>query len=148
MLIRPAQKKDLAACAKVFCVPEVREAGGEYLAPEFLANYLDADYFLIAEEAGTIQGAIFGEPLRGRGAIVHNLVVAEKLRGAGIGSALLEKFEAKARANKLDWILLYAPLSDVSTCNFYRGRGYRGENHLVEKLKLFDQAARAKIYLK
>ncbi len=145
MLIRPAQKKDLPACAKIFSVPEVREATGEYLTPEFLAHCLDQNYFLVVEVEGVVRGALFGEALR-RGVMLMNFAVEEGYRGRGLGSALLKQFETNARRDKKDWVLIYAPLSNERTLNFYKKHAYLKGDRLVEYLKLINKPDSKSIY--
>ena len=146
MLIRPAQKKDLVTCARLFHVPEVREANGEFLTPDFLAHYLDDKYFLVGELAGEVCGALFGEPLRARGVMLLNFAVAEPHRGQGLGSALLNKFEANAKHDQREWILIYAPLHNERTLKFYQKRSYSRGDRLVEYLKLIDSPDLKSIY--
>lgn len=146
MLIRPAHKKDLPTCAKIFSIPEVKEANGEYLTPGFLANYLDPKYFLVVEVDGQVRGALFGEPLRGRGVILHNFAVEEGCRGQGLGGAMFKHFETNARRDKREWILIYAPLENERTSNFYKKRAYVKGSKVLEYLKLVNGPNQKSIY--
>lgn len=146
MLIRPAQNKDLPTCAKIFSIPEVQEANGEYLTSGFLANYLDQKYFLVVVVDGQVRGALFGEPLRGRGVVLHNFAVAGGYRNKGLGGAMLKQFETNARRDKREWILIYAPLANERTLNFYKKRAYFKDAKLLEYLKLINNPNRELIF--
>ena len=134
MKIRAAQKSDLKECEKIFHIPEMKESDGEYLDAKFLSYYLDKKYFLVAEEDNTIIGAIFGEPLKGKGIIVWDFVVKKKYRGNGIGKALLAKIEHNAKQDGLEWIMLYST-NNKQTLEFYTNSHYNKGTKYVEFLK-------------
>lgn len=124
MNIRPCQKEDLAQCEEIFNLPELYTASGKNLSAEFIVNYLNDKYFLVAQEAGKIVGAIYGEPLKAGGAVVWAFGVLSNWRGQGIGSALLKAFEDNARADDRHWTVLYAPAKSDKTVKFYKQHSY------------------------
>ena len=138
MQIRAAKKSDLKNVEKLFCLPELAKATGEFLSVETLANYIDDKFFLAAEEAGEIIGAMFGERLKNAGLILWEFAVKESARGRGVGSALLDAFESNMAFENRTWVILYAPARSPKTINFYKKRGFnKGKLH-VEFLKFFD----------
>lgn len=124
MNIRPCQKRDLAQCEEIFNLPELYTASGKNLSAEFIVNYLNDKYSLVAEENDQIIGAIYGEPLRAGGLAIWVLAVADNQRGQGVGSALLKKFEDNARADGKKWTVLYAPAKSDKTVKFYKQHSY------------------------
>ena len=133
--IRPAEETDLKACEELFSSPELQTAKGVTLPADFLKNYLDGDYFLVAESNSEIIGAMFGEPLKGKGVIIHEFSVNKKHQGKGVGGMMLEEFEKRAKKNKGDWLLLYAPKKNSDTLKFYENKGYFFGVEFVECLK-------------
>jgi len=123
--IRPATIKDMRACEELFRLPELKTASGEYLSTEFIVNYISDDYFLVAEDNGLVVGAIYGEELKAGGVMIWLFAIKPELRGQGIGSELIEQFEANSRKNKRHWLYLDASTKDEGTLNFYLKHGFK-----------------------
>lgn len=113
----------------------MRCATGEYYTKAFLKEYLDKNFFLIAENNHKVIGCIFGEMVRGKGAIVWVIVVSEKRRGSGTGSKLLKAFEKHCKNLKIQWIILYAPQNKNKTCEFYQKHQFNKGIASVEFVK-------------
>jgi ribosomal protein S18 acetylase RimI-like enzyme len=120
MLIRKAGKKDLIQCENLVRIPEMRLATGGFFDRFFLEKYLDENYFLVAEDEGSVVGLIFGEPVKANGAIIWMIAVDEKIRGKGIGSRLLKAFEKKVKKIGIQWIVLYGYQKNPKVLKFYR----------------------------
>ncbi len=137
MIIRGATEKDLPCCESLLKLPEFEFYEGGYPDAGFLKNYLEKDYFLVAEEDEKIIGCIIGEPLKANGVIIWYFVIDRKLRGGGIGKMLISAFEKKANENGKEWILLQCPLDSEDSKNFYRKRRYNEGKPMVEFEKEF-----------
>ncbi|MFA6304922.1 MAG: GNAT family N-acetyltransferase [Patescibacteria group bacterium] len=124
MNIRPATKEDLKQCEAIFNLRELYTASGHNLTAEFVVNYLNEKYFLVAEDEGQIVGAIYGEPLKAGGVVIWVLAVLSDKRGQGIGSALLMALEENTRSDGRKWLYLNAPAQKPATINFYKKHGY------------------------
>ncbi|MFC1720942.1 GNAT family N-acetyltransferase [Patescibacteria group bacterium] len=139
MQIRSATKSDMKDVEKIFKLPELSTATGEYLSAETLSKYMDEKYFLVAEDEGNIIGAMFGERLKNDGAMLWEFAVEESARGKGIGSALLDVFEKNMISESRRWVILYAPVKNPKTINFYEKHKYsKGKLH-VEFLKYLNK---------
>jgi N-acetylglutamate synthase-like GNAT family acetyltransferase len=135
MKIRPAKKEDLSECAKLFHSSVFKEASGDYISVHSLKYYLDKIYFLVAEENGEIAGALFGEALKGKGAILWDFAIKKNLRGKGIGSILLKSFEKNAKIDGKKWIFITAPHKSKFTHKFYNKHRYKKGTLNYEYLK-------------
>jgi N-acetylglutamate synthase-like GNAT family acetyltransferase len=133
--IRPAINNDLEKCEAMLHIATMRCATGEYYDKSFLREYLDKDFFLVAENDGKIAGCIFGETVKGGGAIVWAIVVHEKYRGTGIGSKLLKVFEKNCKNTGVQWIILYAPQKKEKTHKFYRKHKFNKGAACIEFVK-------------
>ncbi|MCX6808928.1 MAG: GNAT family N-acetyltransferase [Candidatus Berkelbacteria bacterium] len=122
--IRPAKVEDLKRCEEVFRIPELKTPGGEFLTAEMFSNYISDDYFLIAENDKEMIGAIYGEELKAGGVLIWLFAVNPTYRGQGIGTALLQEFEANSRKNNRHWIYLVASTMNEKTIRFYQKNGY------------------------
>ncbi|MFH0779804.1 MAG: GNAT family N-acetyltransferase [Parcubacteria group bacterium] len=139
MQIRAATESDLGKVEKLFSLPELAEANGEYCSAEILADYIDEKFFLVAEDAGGIIGALFGERLKGAGMLLWVFAIEEGMRGKGVGTALLTNFENNMALENRTWIMLYAPAQSPKTIRFYENRGYQKGKPQIEFLKCFNQ---------
>lgn len=135
-IFRSAMRSDLGYCVKFFDSPEFYDANGDKWDKEDLSRYLDDGYFLVAEYNKKIVGAIFGEKLRDKGAIVWLLAVDDKYRDKGIGSGLLTEFEQNMKSKNAQWVILYSALRDSKTLKFYMKNGYFAGEKFVECLKI------------
>lgn len=135
MNIRPAKIEDLDQCHKLISVPELICPDGDYLSKEFLKNYLDEDYFFVAEKDGEIIGTIHGESMKGEVVMLWMIAVDESVRGEGIGNLLIEFFEKKMRGLGKKYVVLYGTASNEKTLKFYINRGYDRGSNVVEFVK-------------
>ena len=76
--------------------------GGEYLSADFIANYINDEYFLVALLDDKIIGAVYGEELKGNGVLLWLLAIDPNFSHQGIGTQLLYSFEQNCRKNKRD----------------------------------------------
>jgi len=132
MLIRPAEKIDLKECERLLRIEEFKWPEGNYPYKNYLKQYLDKDYFLVAEENGKIVGCLFGEPLKGKLAILWYFAVDKKFRNKGIGTKLLSRFEANCKKDGDRWIILYTYSLSKKSLKFYKKRRYHLGNKFVE----------------
>lgn len=75
--------------------------------------------FVVADEDGTVAGA-GGLEIRARDALLRSLVVAEGLRGRGLGSRICDRLENMARRGGLTGIYLLTETAEA----FFLARGY------------------------
>lgn len=94
----------------------------------------DPDLFLVAEENGTIVGAVLGG-FDGRRGMVYHLTVARHLRRKGIGKILMTELESRLRAKGcLKYYLLVTPDNDAAH-EFYHELGWeRMDLHVMGKV--------------
>jgi ribosomal protein S18 acetylase RimI-like enzyme len=83
----------------------------------------DADVFLVAEDEGTIIGAVMGA-YDGRRAWVNHLAVAVAYRGHGLGRRLIEEMERRLRAKGCDKVNLLIEPANADVQEFYQQLGY------------------------
>lgn len=135
MKIRPAEKKDLLNCKKLYSIPELACANGHYLSVEEMEDYIDDDFFLVAEDNGQIIGSIFGEKIKAGGAMLWMFAVDKNYRNAGIGTKLFSAFEKNCHRYNVTWIILYAPVENEDTKRFYKNKGFDLGRTYVENVK-------------
>ncbi len=137
MIIRPALKRDLIECGKLGDIPEFELPGGGHIDKKFMENYLDKNFFLVAQENSKIIGYIVGEPLKGGGVIVWYMTIKKGNQGKGFGKKLLSEFEKRCRQNGRNYIELYGPLSNKKTLGFYEKMKYVRGRTFFEFVKEF-----------
>ncbi len=77
--------------------------------------------FIVALDTGTVIGAV-GLERHGEHGLLRSLVVAQDWRGRGLGSALVEALEARARALGVRSLVLLTE----TAAPFFAARGYEG----------------------
>lgn len=137
--IRPATKNDLEKCENLLHISTMRCATGEYYTKSFLKDYLDENFFLVAENNGEITGCIFGEAVKDKGAIIWVIAISKKHRGASIGSKLLQAFEKNCKNIGIQWMILYAPQKKKKTCKFYQKHTFNKGIICVEYVKVIPK---------
>ncbi len=135
MNIRPATENDLQACEELSKIEEFRFADGGYPSKEFYSAYLDATYFLVAEENNEVIGFVVGEGLKHNLVMLWFLTVEESKRSQGIGKKLYEAFKENVEKLGSKHILLYSPTSNKRSHNFYRKLGFFEGATAIEFLK-------------
>jgi GNAT superfamily N-acetyltransferase len=116
------------------------EVGPEELAGRFrdLAG-ADRHLALVAVRGGAVVGwahAAEERSLHGPArAYLHALVVEEGLRGAGVGSALLDAVEGWGRARGLEACALHSQARRADAHRFYERRGYARKKDSIYFLK-------------
>jgi ribosomal protein S18 acetylase RimI-like enzyme len=93
--------------------------------PEEIAKKLrrDPDLFLVADEAGTVVGAVLGG-FDGRRGMVYHLAVAPEQQGNGLGTALMEELEARLRAKGCRKYYLLVTQDNAGVVAFYERLGW------------------------
>jgi ribosomal protein S18 acetylase RimI-like enzyme len=100
----------------------------------FLGSQLDEPevVVLVAERGEAILGYAYAgiEPLswkelRGEAGFVHDLVVADTARGAGIGKQLLDAAIAWLRERKMPRVVLWTAVPNQSARRLFERRGFR-----------------------
>jgi ribosomal protein S18 acetylase RimI-like enzyme len=134
-IIRSAKLADLHSCETLLDSPEFITADGEKWTARWLSNYVDDNFFQVAECNNKIIGCIVGEKLKYNGAVVWLLGIDSNMRGRGIGSNLLKKFEIRAKKIGCEWIIIYADLHNEKTLEFYKKNLYCDGSKYVECLK-------------
>ena len=136
IIIRSAINEDLKVCEKLLDSPEFTIADGEKWKVELLKEYIDDNYFLVAELDNKVIGCIIGEKLKMKGSVIWLFVVEDKYRDHGIGSKLIEQFEIRAKAKGAKWILVYASLYDEGTVKFYKKHHFKVGTKNAECIEL------------
>jgi amino-acid N-acetyltransferase len=104
--IEPATRRDLAAITALLTTAE--------LPTHDLAEHFPVEYVVAREGAGLV-GCAGLEP-HGRAALLRSIAVAPRLRGSGLGRALLEERIAAARAGGVETVYLLT----TSAAAFFR----------------------------
>jgi ribosomal protein S18 acetylase RimI-like enzyme len=106
---------------------------------ESVGHHVLADGVLVARADGDLVGFVMYGPETGdyeetvdRG-VVHNLYVVPGARGAGLGSALLERAEAALAEAGADVVSLEAMAGNEAARRFYERHGYRPHRVELEK---------------
>ena len=129
MIIRDANEKDLHVCERLLHLPEFKFPNGEFPSVDNLEDFLEKDYFLVAEDEERIIGCIIGEPLKVKSVLIWYLVIDQERRGEGIGKKLLQNFEKKMRRKNLEWLYLQ---TQAATSGFYAKNNYQKGQQLQE----------------
>jgi ribosomal protein S18 acetylase RimI-like enzyme len=136
MLIRPATKEDIMQCVKILHEPYFQFPEGGYPNKQFVSNYLDKDFFLVAVEGKKVIGLIFGEKIKGKMIFLWYFAVQKNQRSKGIGKQLISAFEANCKKKKIGWIILMSVAND-KTLNFYRKNKFNeGKMHVEFNKKI------------
>lgn len=135
LIIRPARTEDAERIRSL-----VREAYALYVprmgrepAP-MTADYealAAADHVVVAEEGDDMVGAMVSYA-RGDHLHVENVAVAPSAQGRGVGTALMERAEAKAERLKLHAIELYTNEAMEENFAFYESLGYAITGRRIE----------------
>lgn len=75
--------------------------------------------FVVATADGQIDGCV-GIELHGAVALLRSLTVREKLRGAGVGNALLERAREVAKSHRIETLFLLT----TTASQFFERRGF------------------------
>jgi GNAT superfamily N-acetyltransferase len=100
----------LAAAAREYPSQRAPFPADDNAAAATLHGMIDHGVVIVAEMAGDVVGVIGGAVSRHpfdvslRVLAHHFVVVAEPHRGAGIGSFLLDAFNAEAEVQRVDWV--------------------------------------------
>ncbi len=139
MIIRPAEEKDITEVARIGQIPEFEIASGGWLPAEAYKMMLSDDYFLVGEEDGKITGFIVGEAMNTSPIVmIWFFMVVEKKRGMGAGKNMLNEFEKNCRKKGIKFIILYSPLENESTKEFYLGRNFKQGKNFIEMTKSLE----------
>jgi ribosomal protein S18 acetylase RimI-like enzyme len=130
MSIAVATARDIAAItALMTSSPLLRRYGVSSRGAR--ASVLDArrngDLLLVARERGEIGGLAWVVPTRAldRAAYLRLLLVAEGQQSRGLGAALLDEGERRARRRGSRHMVLLVTSTNRRARNFYRRQGYR-----------------------
>ncbi len=146
MTIRPAEKRDLAALGRLGAMLmrthsafdpqrflEPRE-GSERGYASFLGSVVESEdgCVLVAEQDGAITGYIYValEPLswkelRGPAGFVHDLLVVEHARRAGVATRLLQAGIGWLREHGAPRVVLWTAAPNDAARSLFRGLGFR-----------------------
>ena len=109
--------------------PDIEEGYGRFLAAEH-AN--DDVVVLVAERAGEIVGYVFAgiEPrswkeLRERAGFIHDVLVAERARGAGVADRLVEAAAEWLLARGVPRVMLWTAEKNVHAQRLFERLGFR-----------------------
>jgi ribosomal protein S18 acetylase RimI-like enzyme len=83
----------------------------------------DPDLFLVAEEGGSLIGAVMGG-FDGRRAIVYHLAIEPSRRRQGLGSQLMAEMEARLRAKGCLKMYLLVTQDNPEALQFYQRLGW------------------------
>lgn len=113
------------------------------VAKKWTADLIARDRILVADLAEAIVGFVSFEIEHDRfertvtTGVIHNLVVEEEHRNAGIGSQLLQRAESHLGADGADRIRLEAMADNSKATRFYHDHGYR--THRITLAKSVEQ---------
>jgi amino-acid N-acetyltransferase len=99
-----------------------------------------AGFWLVAHESGALVGGAGLEVGKGA-ALVRSLVVHEKLRRQGLGSALLEALVDEAQKRGCDWLYAFS----TEAPDFFKAMGFR-ETTPAELAATLPEAPQVKLY--
>lgn len=142
--IRPAVSRDVDPIVALW-IDLVREQqdygtvleaeGNRPVARRWTAELIAHDGLQVAERDGDIIGFASYEREFGRfdrrvtTGIIHNLMVREGERGAGIGAALLEAAESALADRGVERVRLETMAENEDAARFYQNRGYSIHRH-------------------
>ena len=136
---RPARRDEIAALARLVAGHPLFERYG--LTPRRVKRAMAigmaaGDAVTVLVGAGRVLGIAWCVPRGGfgRAAYLRLLVVAGDATGRGVGSALMDDFEAAAFAEADDALLLVTH-DNAAALRFYRRRGYRRVGRLDDFVK-------------
>jgi GNAT superfamily N-acetyltransferase len=92
-----------------------------------------ADTHFAAFDGGRLVGAVVMTPYKAETVKLRQMAVSPEAQGQGVGAALLQAFEAHARAAGLTGITLAAR---VTAQTFYARNGYTAEGDVFEEVTL------------
>ena len=146
LLIRPAERRDLAALGKLgallmrahyafdpqrFLAPG---AGAERGYASFLGSLLDSDTdaVFVAEQDGSVAGYVYValEPLswkelRGPAGFIHDVAVEESARRHGIATQLMETAMTWLRERNAPRVILWTAAPNAAAQQLFRRLGFR-----------------------
>jgi ribosomal protein S18 acetylase RimI-like enzyme len=128
--IREAITEDADALALTYrtAYRKNRELGfpakAESATTEEVREWIRSHRVLVAETEETVIGGVRLEKIDDGTVTLSRLGVREGWKGMGVGSRLLERAEASARARGSETIRLTAPENHPFLVEFYRSRGY------------------------
>lgn len=131
---------DCKPCFQLAKVPELKLPNGKYTPQGYFDTLITsavysppdrAAIFIVAvnEKTGKLVGFVAGERAVGKLAILWMIVTSPKHRRCGIGKALIEAFEEECNR---EYIVLYAPMFNKATVEFYKSVGYDYGTEVVE----------------
>ena len=142
-MIRDLERKDMKWLAKLY-----EQFWGEQSDIGSMCELFDRissrkDYILLgAEEDGKLAGSVTGivceemygtcEPFL----VLENMVVDQGCRRRGIGKALLEEMEARARVKGCRQVILVTESDRMDACGFYVSAGFHPTANAGFKKKL------------
>ncbi len=158
MIVRKAKEQDIDAIIKLLDELETAHLGLNLSETErkFMQKSQDAHKIikdglekslkkdtgclLVAEENGNAVGYLKAEidvrsptKLHNKKLYIRHLIVSNDYRNRGVGRKLLEKAEAFAKENKIQFITLKTSPKNKSSTDFYKSLGF--EDIYIEKIK-------------
>lgn len=101
--------------------------------------------WLVREAGRTVGYAVlgfgYGIEYGGADAFVDDLYLVQGARGRGIGSAVLARLEAEARAMRLNALFLVVDPDNAPALRLYRRRGFEGTHWLLMAKRLQPPSA-------
>jgi len=132
MNIRGANKEDLQQCEEILKIDKFKFSDGSYPNTEFLINYINENYFLVIEDKGEIQGCLVAEPLKTYNIMLWFIAIKKEFRGKGLGKKLISEFEKRCKKRGIGYIVLYCPILNKSSIDFYNKNGYSQDKCFFE----------------
>jgi GNAT superfamily N-acetyltransferase len=149
MLIRRLKKEDLPALARLYVQFWNEESSPGKMQETFARLRDDPDYiFLVADVDDEIAGSLMGivcEELYGECRpfmVIEDVIVDQKFRQQGIGSALMREIEAYAVSRNCNYIIFVSERERTDSLPFYRSLGYEPDSYRGFKKRLGGQGTR------
>ncbi|OQY34800.1 MAG: hypothetical protein B6241_03725 [Spirochaetaceae bacterium 4572_59] len=136
LLIRPMLVEESSLCASIVCASAIAvryDFKKEKISSELRSALASDDRVIVAEIEKRVAGFAWIAP---RGAFcsapyLRLIAVDEKIRGAGIGSALLDEFEKCTSDIAKDFFLLVSDFNEQAI-SFYQKHGYQKTGELPD----------------
>lgn len=104
--------------------------------PEGIAATMETQPFIVADQGGTVAGFVSWAPFRGGPGYAftaeHSIHVAPGAQGTGVGRALMEAAEARARTDRIHSLIAGIGGENGAALAFHAALGFGQVGHIPE----------------